>query len=79
MDKTVILSKLQNIFSTIFDDDIQISEITTISDIDNWDSLANIKIFMMVEKEFNINIDVSLIHHITSVRQIIEVIEKCMN
>ncbi len=79
MDKTVILSKLQNIFSTIFDDDIKISETTTISDIDNWDSLANIKIFMMVEKEFNINIDVSLIHHITSVSQIIEVIEKCMN
>ena len=78
MEKTEILTKLQNIFSTIFDN-VQISETTTVSDIENWDSLANIKIFMMAEKEFNINIDVSLIHHITSVGQIIEVIQQCMN
>lgn len=78
MDKKEILDKLQPIFSTIFDG-VQISESTTVADIENWDSLANIKILMMVEKEFNINIDVSLIHHLTSVKQIIEVIEQCMN
>ena len=78
MDKKEILDKLQPIFSTIFDG-IQISESSTVADIENWDSLANIKILMMVEKEFNINIDVSLIHHLTSVKQIIEVIEQCMN
>ena len=78
MDKKEILDKLQPIFSTIFDG-IQISESSTVADIENWDSLANIKILMMVEKEFNINIDVSLIHHLRSVKQIIEVIEQCMN
>lgn len=78
MDRKEILDKLQSIFSTIFDD-VQITESTTVADIENWDSLANIKILMMVEKDFNINIDVSLIHHLTSVKQIIEVIEQCMN
>ena len=75
MDKKEILDKLQPIFSTIFDG-VQISESTTSSDIENWDSLANIKILMMVEKEFNISIDVSLIHHLTSVSQIIDIINK---
>lgn len=78
MDKKEILAKLQTIFSSIFDN-VLITEETTVADIENWDSLANIKILMMVEKDFNINIDVSLIHHITSVNQIIEVIEQCMN
>lgn len=78
MDRKEILDKLQPIFSAVFND-IQISEETTVADIENWDSLANIKILMMVEKDFNISIDVSLIHHLASVKQIIEVIEQCMN
>lgn len=78
MDRKEILDKLQPIFSAVFNN-VQISEETTVADIENWDSLANIKILMMVEKDFNINIDVSLIHHLTSVKQIIEVIEQCMN
>lgn len=53
--KHVILSGVQDIFRDIFDDeDLLISESMSAKDIDEWDSLNNIKIVIAVEKKFKV-------------------------
>lgn len=50
-----IMTKLNEIFQDIFDDDtLVITEKTTANDIDDWDSLEHINLIEAVEKEFDI-------------------------
>ena len=56
-DKKIILKKLEYIFQVIFDDEqIKLSLETTSSDIEEWDSLANVRIFLEIEKNYNIKL-----------------------
>ena len=46
-----INDKLTPIFSDVFDDDeLVISDVTTAQDVEGWDSLANIRVMVSVEK-----------------------------
>ena len=58
MNKEEIFTKLNSIFRDIFDDDtIVLSEGTTATDIENWDSLTHISLIAAIEDEFGIRFD----------------------
>jgi acyl carrier protein len=53
MNKTEILQQLNGIFIDVLDDDeIHLSEVTTASDVEGWDSLTHIQLVVAVEKYF---------------------------
>ena len=57
MEHDRILSTLNGIFQEIFDDDeIILNRETTALDIEEWDSLNQIKIILACEKAFNVHL-----------------------
>jgi acyl carrier protein len=66
--KEKIQERLQLVFRDVFDDDdIVISEKTTATDIDEWDSLRHISLIVSVEKEFSIRLSASEIGSLKNV------------
>lgn len=55
MDKTEILERLQEIFrDTLDNEDIFLDGTTCATDIEEWDSLANVQLVVAIEHEFGI-------------------------
>ena len=55
MSKSEILQQVNGIFIDVLDDEwIILSEITTASDVEGWDSLTHIQLVVAVEKYFKI-------------------------
>lgn len=55
MEKVDILSKVQDIFSDLLDDEsIILKSETTANDIEGWDSLTHIQLIVAIEKYFKI-------------------------
>ena len=55
MERNEILAKLTPIFRTAFNDDtIELDEDMTTDDFDNWDSVTQMILVSMIEKEFDI-------------------------
>ena len=80
MNKDGIKNKLNEIFRDLFDDNkLEISENTTPMDIEDWDSLSNIDIVLMVESEFNIKISTKEMANFITVGDLIEIISSKMN
>jgi len=70
------LSKLTVIFrEELEQDDLTITMQTKQSDIESWDSLAHVRIVMRLEREYNIQLDVSEIEGINSVRGFYDAVE----
>ena len=68
-----ILIKLQNIFRLIFDDNqLLITEKTHAEDIEEWDSLNQIKIILECEKEFSVNLNPRTINNFLNVGEMVE-------
>jgi len=55
MNKQEVFDKLNEVFRDVFDDeDITVTEKTTASDIEDWDSLEHINLIVAVERSFGI-------------------------
>ena len=68
-----ILIKLQNIFRTIFDDDsIKLNSNTTADDIEEWDSLNQIRIILTCEKEFLVKLNPREINDFVNIGEMVE-------
>jgi len=68
MNNNDIMSAITATFREIFDDEsLIISEATNQDDIEEWDSLAQIKIILLLEREFGINFDVEKIGTLSTV------------
>lgn len=75
-----ILKKLEVIFKDVFDDeDIVLTNETTASDIEDWDSLAQINLLVAIKKEFKINFDLEEVSQYKNVGDIVEAIEQKSN
>ena len=71
--KQKILLKLQNIFRVIFDDDsLNITTNTTAEDIEEWDSLNQIKIILACEKEFLVKLNPREINDFINIGEMVE-------
>ena len=72
-----IYSKLSKIFDAIFDlKKKKLKKLTNSKDISNWDSLNNLKLIIVLEKEFKIKFDPDEIVEIKNVGELIKSIEK---
>ena len=71
--KKQILIKLQNIFRVIFDDDnIKLNLNTTAEDIEEWDSLNQIRIILACEKEFSVKLNPREINEFVNIGEMVE-------
>ncbi len=72
-----VMESLEAIFRDVFDDeDILINVATTANDIDEWDSLAQIRLILQIEKHFSIHFDASEIEKLENVGQMAELISQ---
>ena len=70
-----VMEHLQIIFMDVFDDeDLLVNANTTASDIDEWDSLAHIRLILQIEKHFSLHFDASEIESLENVGQMAELI-----
>ena len=76
MERNEILAKLTSIFRTAFNDDtIELDEDMTTDDFDNWDSVTQMIIVSMIEKEFDIVFKLREVGMLDSVEAFVEGIE----
>ena len=75
MNKKIYL-RLSKIFDDIFDiKKIKLKKTTNAKDISNWDSINNLKLIIVLEKEFKIKFDPNEIVEIKNVGELIKSIE----
>lgn len=73
MTKEEILAKLTVVFRSIFDDDsIVLVSATTAADIEEWDSLNQIKILLACEQVFNVKLNARKINTLENVGQMVD-------
>lgn len=76
MERNEILAKLTPIFRTAFNDDtIELDEDMTTDDFDNWDSVSQMILVSMVEKEFDIVFKLREVGMLDSVEAFVDGIE----
>lgn len=72
-----IADNLTPIFRDVLDDDeLVISELTTALDVEGWDSLANIRIMVSIEKEFGVRFTAAEISNLINVGALAELVLK---
>lgn len=77
MERNEILAKLTPIFRTAFNDDtIELAEDMTTDDFDNWDSVTQMIIVSMIEKEFDIVFKLREVGMLDSVEAFVDGIEE---
>ena len=79
MERKDIYPKLNEIFADVFDiDDINVTDETNSSDIEEWDSLANIHLIIAIQKQFGVKFSSAEIIGWKNVGEMIDsIIEKC--
>ena len=77
MERNEILAKLTPIFRTACNDDtIELDEDMTTDDFDNWDSVTQMIIVSMIEKEFDIVFKLREVGMLVSVEAFVDGIEE---
>ena len=77
MERNEILAKLTPIFRTAFNDDtIELDEDMATDDFDNWDSVTQMILVSMVEKEFGIVFKLREVGMLDSVEAFVDGIEE---
>ena len=77
MERNEILAKLTPIFRTAFNDDtIELDEDMTTDDFDNWDSVTQMILVSMIEKEFDIVFKLREVGMLDSVEAFVDSIEE---
>ena len=72
-----MIKKLLPIFQNVFDDDsLVLYESTNASDIDGWDSLAQIRLIVAIEKLFKVRFSAAEIVKLQNVGDMIKLISK---
>ena len=71
-----IFQKMNSIFQTYFDDDsIVLRPDTTASDIDEWDSLAQVGLILTIERTFSIKFSMQDINDLANVGEMVSLID----
>ncbi|MFV0277945.1 MAG: acyl carrier protein [Parahaliea sp.] len=71
------VQKLETIFSdTFIEDNYSFSMDTSMDDIQEWDSLNQVRLLMAVEQEFGIRFELEEMEQLTSVAALVEAISR---
>lgn len=77
MDTNKILEELMPIFHDVFDDeDIVITPQTNANDIEDWDSVAQIRLVVAIEKKFGIKFKTDDLENLNNVGEMAGLIAK---
>lgn len=80
MTKEKVYIRLNNVFREVFDDEsISVSDNTTSSDIEDWDSLEHINLIVAVEQEFKIKFNMNEVIHMNNVGDMVDIIISKIN
>jgi len=75
MDREEVFAKLAAIFEDVLDlDDPELSEATSGDDIEDWDSLANVRLMVAVEKAFGIELTTDEMADIETLGDIVDLV-----
>lgn len=75
MSREEVYKILNGVFRDVFDDeDIEVTDTTTSSDIEDWDSLEHINLIVAVEKAFGVKFNVGEIHTMENVGDMVNLI-----
>ncbi|MBQ6975937.1 MAG: acyl carrier protein [Selenomonadaceae bacterium] len=75
MDKEKILQELQPIFQDIFDDEeLVVTNETNAAQIEDWDSLAQVRRVAAIENEFSIKFTFSQLQELKNVGDMVDLI-----
>ena len=76
MNSTKIYSELLPIFQDVFDrDDIVFGPRLSAVDVEEWDSLSNIRLFVAIEQAFNIRFSSDEVTTLQNVGELVDAIE----
>ena len=71
-----ILKKMNDIFQTYFDDEtIHLQESTTAADVDEWDSLAQVGLILIIERTFSLRFSMDEIDKLANVGEMVALID----
>lgn len=77
MTEEKILAELQPIFQDIFDDEeLVVTNETDASQVEDWDSLAQIRIVASIEKKFAVKFNFAELQDLANVGDIVNLIQK---
>ncbi len=77
MTREYIFEEVVNIFREVFDDEeLVIKETTNADDIEDWDSLENINLIVLMEKRFSVKFNISEIGDLENVGGMVDLIVK---
>ena len=76
MNKNEVSEKLANILSTVFEKTISVRDNFSMESSDDWTSLKNIELIVMLEEEFEISFEPEIISELTSQQKLFEYIER---
>ena len=79
MTKEQILADVQEIFRDVFDEEeLVITDETNAEDIEDWDSLAQVRLTVAIEKKFGIKFGFGELTALHNVGEMLELIDKKM-
>lgn len=74
---TDIASQLTEILRDVFDnDDVTATPTLTAADVEGWDSMGNVRLFLAIEQEFGVRFSAGEIGAIKNVGELITLIDK---
>lgn len=77
MNQAEIHENVQEIFRDVFDEeDLDILDETNAEDIEDWDSLAQVRLTVAIEKKFGIKFDFGELNALHNVGEMLELIGK---
>lgn len=72
-----IYKRLEPIFEKVFDQEgIAITPALTANDVEEWDSLAHIRLIISIEQEFGVQFSTAEVNNFRNVEELVAVIEK---
>ncbi len=76
MESGAIYEKLTGVFHNVFDDDsVVLSPELTAADVEDWDSLANIRLVLSVEKTFGVKFSAAEVGTLKNVGEFVSLIQ----
>ena len=74
MTREEVYSRLNEVFSDVFDKDVELSDSTTAADVPGWDSLMHITLIGTVEDEFDVKFPMKDVIHMKKVGDMVSAI-----
>ena len=74
MTREEVYSRLNEVFSDVFDKDVELSDSTTAAEVPGWDSLMHITLIGTVEDEFDVKFPMKDVIHMKKVGDMVSAI-----